>query len=521
MLGLGEAWLLASREEAAAEAYRAAATWHASQNDLSGHARARRGLGLALWRQDALAEAQAELAQAIRLMDRLPRPDPEAVRTRVDLAALLGNVLAESAPALGHVEVALHDARALGDPRLEAAASRMMGFLLVLANRIPAGIPLLERALDLATVNGDMAEAAECGSALSQAYVWSGQIQRATAVSRQREEHARRAQQPYRLHYVYSWLAFLEAAHGSWEAAEANLEMAHASLVGAASARPSAFLHQIRGYLAYQRADFRLAADQFRVALEVFEHKDPLEHQLCFGMLGLTYLEQGDHIAARSSLSEQEILLQRLQPGSLPHASAASTLLLLAAGLGDTGRVAALLPGLQACTGQHHWFLVDRVLATGETILGNWRIADAHLETAESIARSEGLLPELARVLRARAALISAHGGQGAGRAARALCAEAAELSHSLRLDGHAAARAQTGLMPRPPANGRPSAADLTPRETEVLQLVAMGLSSRCIAKDLSLSQHTVAKHLTSIFAKLGVDNRAAAAAFAIRNGLA
>jgi DNA-binding CsgD family transcriptional regulator len=46
-------------------------------------------------------------------------------------------------------------------------------------------------------------------------------------------------------------------------------------------------------------------------------------------------------------------------------------------------------------------------------------------------------------------------------------------------------------------------------------------MSSRRIAEDLSLSQHTVAKHLTSIFAKLGVDNRAAAAAFAIRHGLA
>ena len=50
---------------------------------------------------------------------------------------------------------------------------------------------------------------------------------------------------------------------------------------------------------------------------------------------------------------------------------------------------------------------------------------------------------------------------------------------------------------------------------------MAAGLSTRRIAEQLVLSQHTVAKHLTSIFAKLGVDNRAAAAAFAIRNGLA
>lgn len=521
MLGLGEAMLLAAREEPAAEAYRAAAVWHESRDLATPRAQALRGLGLALWRQDALEEAHAVLEQAVTLLDRLSGPTPEAVRTRVELATLLGNVLAEPASALRHADNALRLARALGDPRLEASAGRTMGFLLVLENRIPAGLPLLERALELATDSGDMAEAAECGSALAQAYVWSGRIQHALSISRQREQHALRAHQPYRLHYVYSWLAFLAATRGAWSAAETRLGQAQASLAGAASVRPSAFLHQVRGYLAYQRAEFSDAEAHFRTALEVFEHKDPLEHQLCFGMLGLTHLAHGERTMAERSLAEQEILLSRLRTGSLPHASAASTLALLAAGLGDQHRVAALLPELQACSGQHHWFLVDRILATGELLLGDWDAAARHLDAAESIARAEGLMPELERVLRARAALVSAHGGRGAAHACTALRAQALEISRHLRLAAPTPADARTSPVSSTPSPAPPASAGLSPRESEVLHLVAAGMSSRRIAEELALSQHTVAKHLTSIFAKLGVNNRAAAAAFAIRHGLA
>jgi DNA-binding CsgD family transcriptional regulator/tetratricopeptide (TPR) repeat protein len=521
ILGSGEAMLLAAREEPAAEAFRTAAEWHAARSQVALQAQALRGLGLALWRQDLLGEAHATLEQAAALLDQLPQTAPEAVRTRVELATLLGNVLADPVKALRHAEKALQLARSLGDPRLEAPASRTMGFLLVLENRIPEGIPQLERALQLAVGSDDMAEAAECGSALAQAYVWSGQFRPALEVSRQRERHARRAQQPHRLYYVFTWLAFLAAARGDWPRAEARLDQARAQLAGAASERPSAFLHQIRGYLAYQRAEFVQAEGEFRSALEVFQHKDPLEHHLCFGMLGLTYHALGKTALAEASLREQEALIGRLRPGSLPSASAISTLALLAVGLGDKGRLAVLLPRLQACSGQHHWFLVDRILAAGEMVLGCLRAADDHLDTAESIARSQELLPELERVLRARAALIADHGGQGALRAAAALSAEAAGIARQLRLAGHRPADARPDQEPATLRANRPPTAPLTPRESEVLRLVAAGLSSRRIAEQLVLSEHTVAKHLTSIFAKLGVENRAAAAAYAIRNSLA
>src|SRR5512132_626359 len=70
---------------------------------------------------------------------------------------------------------------------------------------------------------------------------------------------------------------------------------------------------------------------------------------------------------------------------------------------------------------------------------------------------------------------------------------------------------------------GRVESADaygLTPRELEVLRLVATGKSNREIAAALVISEHTVARHVQNIFTKLGVPSRTAAGAFAFEHDL-
>ncbi len=60
----------------------------------------------------------------------------------------------------------------------------------------------------------------------------------------------------------------------------------------------------------------------------------------------------------------------------------------------------------------------------------------------------------------------------------------------------------------------------LTERELEVLRLAATGQSDRDIGALLYISPRTVSRHLQSIYGKLGVNSRTAAAAFAHRLGL-
>ncbi len=60
----------------------------------------------------------------------------------------------------------------------------------------------------------------------------------------------------------------------------------------------------------------------------------------------------------------------------------------------------------------------------------------------------------------------------------------------------------------------------LSPREVEVVRLVAAGSTNREIAASLVISEHTVARHLQNIYAKLGVSSRAAATAFAFEHDL-
>jgi DNA-binding NarL/FixJ family response regulator len=60
----------------------------------------------------------------------------------------------------------------------------------------------------------------------------------------------------------------------------------------------------------------------------------------------------------------------------------------------------------------------------------------------------------------------------------------------------------------------------LTPRELDVLRLVASGRSNKQIAAELVISKHTVARHVQNIFAKLDVSSRTAAASFAFEHQL-
>jgi DNA-binding CsgD family transcriptional regulator len=93
-----------------------------------------------------------------------------------------------------------------------------------------------------------------------------------------------------------------------------------------------------------------------------------------------------------------------------------------------------------------------------------------------------------------------------------------AELSSALRTFGELGAVACRQEVER--LLGRNAPGGLTQRELEVLRLVAAGNSNTVIAQQLVLSEKTVARHLSNIFAKLDVPSRTAAAAYAREHDL-
>jgi DNA-binding NarL/FixJ family response regulator len=149
--------------------------------------------------------------------------------------------------------------------------------------------------------------------------------------------------------------------------------------------------------------------------------------------------------------------------------------------------------------------------ALGSALLAGGDLAEAvpHLRRAARLwARMEAPL----ETARARAALGQTFRGLGDEASA------VAELTAARRILAGIGAHSAEGEVAALIAPAVP--AGLTAREVEVLRLVAAGRSNPEIASDLVLSEKTVARHLSNIFAKLDVRSRTAAAAFAYEHHL-
>jgi DNA-binding CsgD family transcriptional regulator len=143
----------------------------------------------------------------------------------------------------------------------------------------------------------------------------------------------------------------------------------------------------------------------------------------------------------------------------------------------------------------------------------------ALMDLGETLAPLEGRLADLDRH-RLRAAIGDAafEAEYAAGRAI-----DPAQVLAAPGRSGAAAGQAQrAGGLVREPDAAVPGEAGtvLTPRERDVLKLVAQGLSNPDIARRLVLSEHTVHRHLANILRKLDLSSRAAAAAWGVRTGL-
>jgi DNA-binding CsgD family transcriptional regulator/tetratricopeptide (TPR) repeat protein len=524
LLGVGEAALQAGKEKEAETYFEAAHRWLSQGEDWEAVVRAVHGLGRALWWQEKRTEAYAALKHALDLCDN--RPCTKAVEVLLDLSVLLTVYMRRQDEAIAYTQQAVEMACRLGDPRLEAIARRIAAENLSLhGSDLSSAVQFLEYMLTQVEERGDLAEAGECCQNLAVASYWMASVRRSHDVSKHRIALLEGSRESYQLRTAYTWRVILHASQGAWIEAEQAIEQAHPIVDSLVTPMPAAFLRQFQGFLAYQQEDYPMAERELQAAHVVQELQMGLgEIMFYVGLLGLVQATMGKCEEARAAMAQEERLLNALPDGILPTGPLLVCLALAAMTLDEQARAIQLYSPLLAFRGQYYWFLVDRVLGLLATEQGEWETAVMHLTEAQATAQREGLRPELARTLLARANLEFARGGLGSARRVEDLLNQALALFEELGMShsAHQALGRLRALSTQVKSPTRPPLpAHLTQREAEVLKFVVQGKSNRQIANAMGLSEKTVTNYLTHIFNKTTCENRAAAAAFAIRHGLA
>jgi DNA-binding CsgD family transcriptional regulator len=394
----------------------------------------------------------------------------------------------------------------LGDADLYALAAQGQGILLIRQGRVMEGLGMLDEAM-LAVTGGDL-------SPIVNGLVYCGVITGCQAAYEPRRAQEWTAaltrwceQQPDMVSFSGTCLvhrAEIMQLHGAWPEALEEARRAGERCALARNESAGAQAHYRRGELHRLQGELGAAEEDYRNA-----HRGGYEPQ---PGLALLRLAQGNREAAVAAIRR--------------HAGETS----------EPSRRAGLLPAY-----------VEIMLAVGD--VGAARNACAELQ--EIAERREGpMLAAMAAHVRgavdladgdAREALVALRQACQAWRglkapyeAARArllvgvACAALGdEDTAALEVDAARGLFAQLGAAPDlarvDSLTGRGASVDtrgLTPRELQVLRLVAAGRSNREISSALVISEHTVARHMQNIFPKLDVSSRTAASAFAVAHDL-
>ena len=392
------------------------------------------------------------------------------------------------------------------EPDLIALARHGQGRALIRLGKLTEGVALLDEAMVSVTageVSAIVAGDVYCGviSGCQEIFDWRRAQEWTIALTRWC------AGQPDLVHYRGQCLlrrAEILQLRGAWPEAIAEARRACQRLVeppgqpgiGAAFYQLGE-LHRLRGEVPEAEAAY---------------HEANLHGRTPEPGLALLRLAQGNVETAVAAIRRvvHEIQAQRTRPRIL----VAAAEILLTAGDVTAARAAAEELAVLATTIGAPYVNAWSAQITGAVLLAEGQVRDAlgSLREAERLWR-ELRAPYEAACVRTLVALA---------------CQELGDVSGcDTELEAAGAAFRQLGATPdlerlerrrRSRAAAQPTG--LTPRELQVLRLVAAGGSNRAIAGQLRISERTVARHVSNIFAKLGLSSRAAAAAYAYRHSL-
>jgi DNA-binding NarL/FixJ family response regulator len=383
--------------------------------------------------------------------------------------------------------------RRLGVPDLEMLGLALEGATLVTRARVQDGL----RRLDEATVSA-LGGGAE--NPISGAWTFCFLVSACTAVldfgravqwCDRIADFAERYGSRMMLAYCRAEYGAVHLWHGRWSVAEAMLEAAIEDFM---RSRPGMVGGPIAGLAELRRRQGRPGE-----AAELCERAEgSSSSQLCLARMAL---DRGD---AREAAELADRLLRKVpEHRRLSRAPGLELLVRARAASGDLDGASSALGELREVAREVGTAPLGACADVAEASLaaarGDHDRARVLLEDAVDTFTRDGAPFEAAQ---ARLALAASLEGLGRAEAAER---EAAIAHERLRELG---------------AGAEPPLPELTPREREVLALLAEGLTNRGIAERLVLSEHTVHRHVTSILRKLDLTTRTAAAAVAVRSGL-
>ncbi|MGX5696843.1 LuxR C-terminal-related transcriptional regulator [Agromyces soli] len=498
-LGLA-AWFL-GREDECERAWEAGQRAYLAAGDTDAAVRCVFWLGFTLGEHGQTVKARAWMTRLFELCaagDGSARTAAAAALCEAVAAATNGNAEASVAAGARAAELA----RAAGDHDLETLATMWQGRALIGLGRVEAGFACMDRvmlAIGEGLVGDRAAGPAYCAVIVSCLERWD--VERARTWTRELSDwcDAQRGLEPFRGECSVNRATVLRIG-GEWPAAAEAL-----GEVVERERRPETRENAIYALAELDRLAGRTEAAEagYRRAAELGRDAQP--------GLALLLRDTGRTASARRGLARS--LESAPPPGRRAELLAARVEIEAAAGDLATARAAAteLRDLADSLRTRYLTALADRADATVRLAEGDAAAALPLLRRAWSAWR-ELEAPYEAALTRALL-----------GRAAREL---GDEDGAQLEFDAARGALADLGAVPdlarleRLASAARAAPGGLSPRELEVLRLVAGGASNRDIANRLFLSERTVARHVGNILAKLGLANRSSATAYAFEHGL-
>jgi len=461
-------------------------------------------IGVTLASRGDLGQASGWLARAQRILDRV-RGD------RVEKGYLLLPTVFEH-EASGNWEAAAAvaaEAAAIGerfdDPDLFALAAHEQGHILIKTGRFGEGLRLLDESM-VAVSAGEL-------SPIVSGIVYCGVIlacQDAYEVGRAQEWTAALSgwceRQPDLVAFTGRCLvhrAEIMQLQGAWsEALEEARRAAERCLQGENPAAAGEALYR-QGEVHRMRGEFGLAEDAYREASRRGREPQPGLAQL--------RLAQGRPDAAEAAI--RRVVSETAEAGR--RAALLPAYVEVTMAVGDLEAARGACRELEAIAEGHEEHALGAMAAQAR---GAIELAEGSASAALPSLRRAGEVWE-----RLRAPYHAARVRELVGLTCRAL---GDQDTAALELEAARTAFSDLGAAPdlsrldSLPGGTPAEAHDLTDRELEVLRHVAAGETNKAIAATLVLSERTVDRHVSNIFAKLGVSSRTAAAAYAHRNRL-